>query len=159
MTNVVADSANLIFWFSMDYYSQTCAALIAMGWTVNPFPLIWYKSDNTGIAPDPQRWPRRIYETAQVASRGDRKLTAAGCRGNVVAVPGSRDDAIHISEKPRAMLRHFLSMYCDEYSLALDPTCGSGNAIKVALELGASHALGLEQNPTFHDLALANWDR
>src|SRR5690606_36396537 len=77
MENVVAESAHLIFWFSMDYYQRTLDALSGMGWSVNPFPLIWHKSDNTGILPDPSRGPRRIYETALFASRGDRKIVGA----------------------------------------------------------------------------------
>ncbi len=157
MENVVAESAHLIFWFSMDYYAKTIEALAAMGWTVNPFPLIWHKSDNAGIAPDTQRWPRRTYETALVASRGDRKLTSAGCRANSFAFPGSRDDAIHISEKPLPVLSHFMSMYCDEYSSVLDPTCGSGNSLRAAHALGANSVLGLELSPEFHAVASANW--
>ena len=83
MGNVVADSAHLMFWFSMDYYHETAARLTAMGWKVNPFPLVWVKSDNTGILPDPQRGPRRIYETAFIASRGDRLIVRA--KSNAVA--------------------------------------------------------------------------
>jgi len=157
MDNVVADSANMIFWFSMDYYCETKDLLTRMGWTVNPFPLIWHKSDNSGIAPDPQRWPRRTYETAFVCSRGDRPLTSAGPRSNSIAYPGSRADAIHISEKPVEMVKHFLSMYCDEYSNVLDPTCGSAAALRAARSLGANSVLGLEQDPEFHAVACANW--
>lgn len=157
MDNVVAESAHLIFWFSMDYYADTLHELTCMGWTVNPFPLIWHKSDNAGIAPDTQRWPRRTYETALVASRGDRKLTSVGPRSNSFAWPGSRDDAIHVSEKPIPILRHFLSMFCDEYSIVLDPTAGSGNAVKVAEGLGAMSVLGLELSQEFYEVAVANW--
>ena len=158
MDNVVAESAHLIFWFSMDFYPETLALLRDMGWTVNPFPLIWHKSDNAGIAPDPQRWPRRTYETALVASRGDRKLTSVGPRSNSFAFPGNRDGAIHISEKPEPVLRHFLSMFCDEYSIVLDPTAGSGNAVKVAEQLGAMSVLGLELSEEFYEVAVANWE-
>lgn len=157
LNNVVADSAHLIFWFSMDYYADTVSTLSRMGWTVNPFPLVWHKNDNSGIAPDAQRWPRRTYETALVASRGDRKLTSAGCRANSFAHPGSRDNAIHISEKPLPVLMHFMSMFCDEYSAVLDPTCGSANSLKAAKALGAATLLGIEMNKEFHALACANW--
>lgn len=157
MENVVAESAHLIFWFSMDFYEETRAHLTRMGWRVNPFPLIWHKSDNMGIAPDPQRWGRRTYETAFMASRGDRKLTQVGARSISFAHPGSRDGAIHISEKPTPLLSHFMGMVCDEYSLVLDPTCGSGNALKVAKQLGAKHLLGIEKNETFWQDAVRNW--
>lgn len=154
MSNVVADSAHMIFWFAMDYYDETIKRLTAMGWRVNPYPLIWYKSDNTGILPDPKRGPRRIYETAFFCSRGDRLLTGRGARANVKAHPG-QDKEIHMSEKPVAMLTHFMEMICDEYSIALDPTAGSGNALKAATALGAPTVLGLEKDREFYERSVA----
>lgn len=161
MDNVVADSAHLIFWHSMkmNQHGETTTALERMGWKCNPFPLIWHKSDGAGIAPDPQRGPRQTYEAAIFATRGERKITQEGCVANSFGHPGRRDGAIHASEKPYAMLRHFMRMVCDEYSLVLDPTCGSGNAIKVAEDLGAAHVLGLEQLTEFYDIAKGNWSK
>lgn len=150
MSNVVDDSAHLVFWFSMDYYTYTMMRLERMGWAVNPFPLIWHKSDNTGLLPDPQRGPRRIYETAFLASCGDRKIVRA--KSNVFSWPG-KDKEIHMSEKPVPMLSHFLEMLVDEYSNVLDPTCGSGNAIKAAHKLGAGRILGIERDPDFYNRA------
>lgn len=152
MENVVADSAHLIFWFSMDYYSRTKECLEVMGWKVDPFPLVWHKSDNTGIIPDARRGPRRIYETAFFGSRGDR-LLATGSYGqgpvaNCFAVGGS-DKTLHMNEKPIAMLRHFMRMCVDEYSSVLDPTCGSANALKAAELLGAASVLGIERDENF----------
>lgn len=158
MSNVVSESAHLIFWFSMDYYAVTMERLTKMGWKVNPFPLIWHKSDNAGIAPDPQRGPRRTYETAFFASRGDRKLTEAGAVSNSFAFPGKKGpDGIHLSEKPVAMLQHFLRMVCDDYSAVLDPTCGSGNALKAASNLGAAKVLGIEKSPDFYATSVARY--
>lgn len=159
MDNVVAESAHLIFWHSMKFHSETKIILGEMGWKVNPFPLIWHKSDGSGIPPDPQRGPRQTYEAAIFASRGDRKITQEGCVANSFAYPGRRDDAIHASEKPYMMLRHFMRMVCDEYSFVLDPTCGSGNALKVAEDLGAPRVLGLEQLPEFYNIARDNWSK
>lgn len=161
MDNVVAESAHLIFWHSMkmNQHGETTALLEAMGWKCNPFPLIWHKSDGSGIAPDPQRGPRQVYEAAIFASRGDRKITQEGCVANAFAYPGRRDGAIHASEKPYAMLRHFMRMVCDEYSFVLDPTCGSANALKVAEDLGAPLVLGLEQLPEFYQIAKDNWSK
>lgn len=159
MDNVVAESAHLIFWHSMKFHYDTISDLANMGWKVNPFPLIWHKSDGSGIAPDPQRGPRQTYEAAIFASRGDRKITQEGCVANSFAHPGRRDGAIHASEKPYVMLRHFMRMVCDEYSIVLDPTCGSGNALKVAEDLKAAKVLGLEQLPEFYDIARDNWGK
>lgn len=152
MDNVVADSAHLMFWFSMDYYHETLVRLQDMGWKVNPFPLVWFKSDNTGILPDPQRGPRRVYETALIASRGDRLVVRA--KANAFAHPG-RDKSIHMSEKPVPMLKHFMEMFCDEYTRMLDPTAGSGNALKAASALGAPTVLGLEKSTEFYERSVA----
>lgn len=150
MSNIVADSAHLIFWFSMDYYEWTRKQLVTMGWDVNSFPLIWTKSDNTGILPDPSRGPRRGYETAFLASRGDRKIVRA--KTNWFSHPG-KDKSIHMSEKPVPMLRHFMEMVVDEYTVMLDPTCGSGNSVKAAQALGAPSVLGIEQDEEFYNRA------
>jgi ParB family chromosome partitioning protein len=146
MSNVVAESAHLMFWFSMDFYQRTFDLLTEMGWRVNPFPLVWVKSDNTGIIPDANRGPRRIYETAFFASRGDRQIV--GAKANAYSHPG-RDKSIHMNEKPVPMLKHFMEMFVDEYSFVLDPTAGSANALKAAEALGAGRVLGLERDPEF----------
>lgn len=143
--NFCAPSAHLIFWFSMKFYEETKAILEGAGWRVDPFPLIWHKSDNAGIIPDANRGPRRTYETALFASRGDRKIVSPVA--NSFSGPTTKD--YHTSEKSEAMLRHFFRMVCDEYSLLLDPTCGSGMAVKVAKSMGAEFALGLERDPEF----------
>lgn len=152
MANVVAESAHLIFWFSMDYYEVTRDRLTSMGWRVNPFPLIWHKSDNTGLLPDPQRGPRRIYETAFLASRGDRLVVQPV--SNLFAHPG-RDKEIHMSEKPVPMLKHFFRMVCDGNSVVLDPTAGSANALKAAEALGANFVVGLERELEFFERSTA----
>lgn len=155
MCNVVAESAHLIFWFSMDFYSKTKSLLEEMGWKVSPFPLIWMKSDNVGILPDAARGPRRIYETAFFASRGDRKVFTAV--GNAFAHPG-REKELHMNEKPLPMLRHFLRMVTDQYSSMLDPTCGSANAVKAASLLGAHTVLGIERDENFFNAAKGAWN-
>ena len=150
----VADSAHLMFWFSMDYYAPTLDTLANGGWSVNPFPLVWVKSDNAGILPDPKRGPRRIYETALMASRGDRKVVQAV--SNAFSSPTTK--IIHMSEKPKPVLRQFFRMFVDEYTIMLDPTCGSANAVRVAQDLGATTVLGLEKDKEFFDLASENYN-
>lgn len=149
MDNVVAPSAHLMFWFSMKHYVMTRDQLRAMGWEVFPHPLIWFKSDNTGILPDPNRQPRQVYETAFFCSRGDRKLVQPVA--NLFAAPATK--SIHMSEKSLPMLTHFFRMFVDEYTVMLDPTCGSAGAVKVAKKMGAASVLGLELNTEFFNLA------
>lgn len=148
LDNFCAPSAHLIFWFSMDFYEETYQLLRGAGWSVDRFPLIWYKSDNTGILPDANRGPRRVYETAFFASRGDRKIVRAV--GNAVgASTPPKDEKIHMSQKARPMLQHFFRMLVDEHTRLLDPTCGSGIAPAVAEEMGAGFSLGLELNSEY----------
>lgn len=147
---VVAPSAHIMFWFSMHFYSSTLDFFLRnTDFRIDPFPLVWTKSDNIGILPDPQRGPRRIYETCLFGSRGDRKVV--GPVSNGLSFPSQRD--AHMSIKPQGMLEHFFRMFVDSSSSVLDPTCGSGGALRAAESLGAKRILGLEANPEFAERA------
>jgi len=137
-------SCHVMFWFSMKFYTETLAfvAKHAPDMVVQEFPLIWMKSDNKGIVPDIKRQPRRIYETALVMSRGDRQIIKPVA--NAYAAPTNKSDAIHISEKPIPVLKHFFSMFVDEQTRVLDPTCGGGTAIRAAEDMRAEFGLGIE---------------
>lgn len=148
--NICTDSCHIMFWFSLHYYQSTLDFFQRNSdFHIDPFPLVWVKSDNIGTLPDPQRGPRRIYETAFFGSRGDRKIVRA--KSNAYSCPTVRD--VHMSVKPEPMLRNFFEMFVDESTIFLDPTCGSGSSVRAAESLGAPHVLGLELNPEFHESA------
>jgi ParB/RepB/Spo0J family partition protein len=153
INRLVSDSAHMIFWYSLDYHMETRLALEQMGWRVNLFPLIWFKNDNTGILPDPQRGPRRVYETAFFCSRGDRKIVqpVANC------FPAPVTKAVHMSEKNITMLRHFFRMVLDDTTIMLDPTAGSSNALIAAKLAGVDNLLGLERDPEFFENAVRHY--
>ncbi len=157
METHVSESAHIMFWFSarMDLLFPVWQCLVEMGWKMNPVPLIWHRSDNSGILPDPSRGPRQVYETCLIGSRGDRKIVQAV--SNFYACPKSKE--IHASEKPLPMLQHFFRMFVDDTTVMLDPTMGSGNAVIAAQEAGAKSALGLEALPEFFDNAVEYWRR
>lgn len=136
----IATSAHCIFWLAHKNYGRIASRFAHFGWTVSEVPLIWHKTDNAGIAPDPRRWPRRTYEIAVFASRGDRKIVKV----KAASYGGPATKEHHISEKPIPMLSHFFEMVTDQHTTLLDPTCGSGTALRVAKALGASKALGLD---------------
>lgn len=150
--NFIAPQAHLLFWFSMKFYQPTVELLEGAGWRVDPFPFIWHKADGAGIIPDPNRGPRRTYETALFASRGDRKIVRPVA--NSFSCPTTKQ--FHTSEKAHEMLSHFFRMLLDSSTRLLDPTCGSGMAVRVAEEMGASYALGLERDPEFAATARKN---
>jgi len=147
-------SGHLVFWFSMKYYSETLSyfATHAPSLTIDPFPLIWGKSDNVGVLPDSERGPRRVYETALFASRNDRKIIRSV--GNFHSAPTSKK--IHPSEKPIPMLGHFFRMLVDGGTNFLDPTCGSGNSLIAAEAAGAERVMGLELDKGFAEAAKKN---
>lgn len=153
MADRVADSAHLMFWLSArhEIVHQSRLALEGMGWKINPVPLIWHRSDNSGILPDPQRGPRQVYEVCLFGSRGDRKIVQAV--SNLYAHPKTKE--VHASEKPIAMLQHFFRMFVDESTVMLDPTMGSGNSVLAAEEAGAKSVLGLEALPEIYENACA----
>jgi ParB/RepB/Spo0J family partition protein len=142
LDKVLASNGHLMFWFSMEHYQQTLDtfAKLAPDLQFQKFPLFWMKSDNTGIVPDFRREGRRVYETAFIASRGDRFILSPV--GNAYAAPVER--TYHPSTKPEPVLRHFFRMFVDEHTRMLDPTCGGGSSIRAAESLNAEHVLGLE---------------
>jgi ParB/RepB/Spo0J family partition protein len=151
--SVISSSAHMIFWFSMKHYPKLLAMLHGRfpDWTWDEYPLIWHKTDNKGIVPDVTRRPRRVYETALFGWRGDRRIIKLA--SNAYGAP--KDNGSHPSAKPEAMLRHFFSMLVDPNTRLLDPTCGSGSALRAADTLGAERVLGLELDPEWAETAKA----
>lgn len=145
-----ADFAHMFFWFSPKYHHQTWEALQQLeGFKFDPYPLIWLRGENGGIAPDTARRPRRIYETAFFGWRGDRKIIHT--KANAFTAPPDRTR--HPHEKSVVALQHFFEMCVDGNTRLFDPTCGSGSALRAARNLGARDILGLESNPEYADAA------
>lgn len=142
-------AAHCIFWFDMAYYQWTIDQFTKAGWTlIQPYPFIWSKGYQ-GIAADTARRPRHVYETALLFSRGDRKLVKLD--KDVLDCPV--DEKLHLNQKPVAMLKHLLSMFVDEHTAILDPTCGSGSALAAAKQLKANRLLGVELDEANADVA------
>lgn len=150
---LLGESGHIIFWFSMQHYEYTLRRLREVFW-VDPYPLVWHKSDNKGTLPDPARGPRRVYEVAFLCSHGDRKILQSV--SNTFSGPTTRLGE-HMSEKSVDMLKHFMRMTVDSNSRILDPTCGSGSALRAGDMLGAASLLGLEAIAEFAENAQLAW--
>jgi len=141
---LLSSSCHIMFWFSPSLREETVkffrTAFPAA--RIHDFEMIWHKSDNAGLIPDPQRYGRRTYESALLITLGDRKIVAP--KALSFAHPGKWSTKVHRSEKPLEVLRHFFSMFVDSSSVVADFTCGSGTSIRAAEALGAKSALGLE---------------
>lgn len=146
---IASYSCHLMFWLSADHQivdaTRRVFAAKVPSLSFYKFQLIWLKSDNAGISSDASHTPRHVYEACLLASRGDRNLV----RVKADAYSAPTDKKLHPSTKPEPMLRHFMEMLVDESTSLLDPTCGSGAALRAAESLGAPKVLGLELDPQF----------
>lgn len=150
LDRIMSYSAHLVFWFSMNFYTETVLRLRQAGLTVHDHPLVWAKTTGGGgfgVVPGTKAtYPRRTYDTALLAVRGKRPLVKVGANSYTAPTVGNK---IHPSQKPEPMLRHFLGLVVDETTSVLDPTCGSAAALRAAEDLGAKHILGLELDSTY----------
>lgn len=148
---LLGSAGHIMFWFAMKFYERTRQTFQGAGFTVDAYPLIWHKSDNIGIVPDPRRGPRRVYETAFHITKGDRPVVSPIF--NTYSIPSGKRQARHLSEKPRDMLDAFFKMYVDSTTSVLDPTCGCGTSIASAHTLGAKRVFGMDIDPTHVETA------
>ena len=150
LDKIMSYSAHMLFWFSMNFYTETVKRLRSTGLTVHDHPIVWHKTGGPGglgVVPGTAvTYPRRTYDTALLAVRGQRPLAKPGMNSYAAPTAGNK---IHPSQKPEPMLRFFLQMLVDETTTMLDPTCGSGAALRVAEDLGAKSVLGLELDPNY----------
>lgn len=150
LDNFCAESAHIFFWFSPNIYCDVWNALKLLdGFKFEEHPLIWMRGENEGIAPDPNRRPRRVYEMAFFGWRGNRPIIKT--KANIVQAPTIRKD--HPHEKSDLALRHFFEMCVDSETRLIDPTCGSGSALRAARSLGSNVLLGLESNAKYAEAA------
>jgi len=152
--NFISDTAHCVFWLAAKNYGRIASRFTHYGWTVCDVPLIWHKSDNAGIAPDVRRWPRRTFEIAIFASRGDRKILKV--KAASIAAPTTKDH--HLSEKPIPVVTHFMEMLVDGTTEIFDPTAGSGTALRAAKSLGAKRGLGLDVLPEHVNYMNGAWN-
>jgi ParB/RepB/Spo0J family partition protein len=152
-------SAHIMFWFSMKHHDETRKFFADQtDFTFDEYPLVWMKSDGAGIPPRPDYGPRRTYETCLFGWRGGRKISAEGVVANSYYGPTDRQSD-HPSPKPEPMLKHFFSMIIDSKSKVLDPTCGSGSALRAAKSLGAEYVLGIEKDKNFAETATREFEK
>lgn len=154
LDKIMSYSAHMMFWFNMNFYSETVSRLRKTGLIVHDHPLIHHKTGGPGglgVVPGTAvTYPRRTYDTALLCVRGNRPLAKPGMNSYAAPTAGNK---IHPSQKPEPMLRFFLSMLVDETTSVFDPTCGSGAALRAAEDLGAKHVLGLELDRNYAETA------
>lgn len=150
LDKIMSYQAHLVFWFNMNFYTETVTRLRRTGLMVHDHPLVWHKTGGPGglgVAPGTDAThPRRTYDTALLAVRGNRPLVRSMCNSYAAPTAGNK---IHPSQKPEPMLRYFLQMVVDETTTVFDPTCGSAAALRAAEDLGAKSILGIEMDANY----------
>jgi site-specific DNA-methyltransferase (adenine-specific) len=74
------------------------------------------------------------------------------CPLSVLEFKSSTASSKHPTEKPVELYKWLLSRYCPEAGTVLDPTFGSGNSGKAAVELGLNY-IGIEKDEGFFNKA------
>ena len=146
LSKIMLVSSHIMFWYSDKLKEKTLSIFKALcpqlTWIV--FPLIWIKIR--------QRRDRPLITVILLAISTSTSLLlgSLGSRPLVQvkadAYSAQSDPRLHPSCKPESVLRHFFSMLVDENTRLLDPTCGSGSALRAAESLQAQAVVGLESD-------------
>ena len=129
------DDSFAVFWFGMQWYTETYSWLTDAGFKVNPLMALWYKGQS-GQTAAPDVALASVYEPFFLARKGQPKMLRMG-RANVFhyqALAGSRK--IHLTEKPQELLRDILDTICLPGSRILIPFLGSGATLRAAYSTG-----------------------
>lgn len=164
-STLISHSAHIMFWFSqtkprgkpyrlVDKTREYFGAHFPQA-KIQDFDMIWHCSNNSGIVPDPQRYGRRTYETAMLLTLGDRKIVTP----KALSFAHPRINDVHRSQKPLEVLTHFFSMFIDDSTRMLDPTCGSATSVVAAHKLGAKRVLGMDLDEEMIENATRYVDR
>jgi hypothetical protein len=147
---LVAKDAAVLFWSAAQfplcsYIFERLSGLrrLRPDWWINQHAFAWVKP-SAGIDPIPGRTLRQCYEIVFIGLTGDFRLKKIGIPNWRPGNPPKGEERLHQSQKNEAILYHLLSGFVDHHTRVLDPTCGSGVAIRVAKRLRAAYALGLE---------------
>jgi hypothetical protein len=97
---------------------------------------------------------RRDYEMVMVAHRSDGRLSwreGVPATSNLVYV-APEDNALHPTQKPAALVGHFIELTTSPGELILDPFMGSGTTLEAA-KLAGRRAIGIEIDERFAEIA------
>lgn len=124
-----------VFWFGMQWYTDTIRWLEAAGFAVNPLNAIWYKGPS-GQTAQPDVALASVYEPFFLARKGQPKMLRSG-RANVFHyAPLSPNKKIHLTEKPQELLCDILDTIVFPGSNILVPFLGSGATLRAAYSCG-----------------------
>lgn len=141
LTRVAKPDAHAYFFCSIVKFGLWVDALTSNGWSVWPYPLIWYRS-NSGTCPNPTFGFRHNYDAIVAARRVPGRALCQANTSDVLAVP-QESNLVHAARKPVALYEALLAKSSRPGDTVLDPFCGSGPVFAAAKRLSLV-AVGIE---------------
>jgi len=142
-----APQADAVIMTSDREYLAGRAAFEAAGWGFHR-TLVWDK-----VTATPNRWYMPNCEFAIYLYKGAaRRIRDCGSKA-LIRCP-QRDETLHPTEKPVALMAHWLTNSTDPGDLVLDPFMGTGTTLVAAAQTGR-RAIGIELDRQWFDVAVA----
>jgi site-specific DNA-methyltransferase (adenine-specific) len=129
---ITKPKAHLYFFCDFTQFHKISIELMAAGWDVWPRPMIWHRSDSTGILPRSEHGPRRNYECIVYAIKGNKRVNFVG--NDVLSIPSERN-AGTAARKPVALYEELLKRSAIVGDRVIDPCAGSGPIFEAATKL------------------------
>jgi ParB-like chromosome segregation protein Spo0J/DNA modification methylase len=139
---VTKEKAHLYLFCDFDWFEQIKLTLSEGGWDVWPRPLIWHRSDSSGMLPRSEHGPRRNYECIVYAIKGNKRVNFVA--NDVIPIPSERGNNT-AARKPVALYVELLRRSVLPGDLVLDPCAGSGPIFDAAQAVEC-FATGIELN-------------
>ena len=142
LPRVTKEQAHLYLFCDFQFFEQL-KELFSEKWDVWPRPLIWHRSDSTGMLPRAMHGPRKNYECILYAIKGNKRVVEVG---NDVFSVTSEKGSHTPARKPVELLTQILRRSVSAGDRVLDPCCGSGPIFSAGDSLQC-RVTGIELHP------------
>lgn len=151
------DSGFLIWFLGHDHLAWTQEIFRAAGFTVDPIPLIWDRSEGRSFTRRPDRWFGKAYDIALHCIKGNPEMVVRGrSAGNVFRFkPVSSSDKDHIVERPIELYAELIKCISVEGEKICDWFAGSGSIAAACAGLNRDH-FSVEVNPNHIPTIITN---
>lgn len=145
---VLKDDGFLIWFLGHDHLDWTRQTFRDAGFTVDPLPLIWDRSEGRSYTVRPDRYFPRAYDIALHCLKGNPEISKRGrVQGNVFRFkPVAVSEKEHIVERPIELYTEIIDHLTIAGEKVTDFFGGSGKVAAAAAKLGRDH-FTVEINP------------
>lgn len=119
------------------------------------YDLVWNKERGVSFLLA-NKQPMKSHEMIYIFSKKGsyyKRIDGIRCPLSVINMPNASKKGGHPTEKPVELYKWLIERYCPSGGVILDPTAGSFNCIRAAIELNLN-AIGIEKDKTFYDNAV-----